>query len=222
MRIAGKSMSVHLEELKHVYWLGGGSGAGKSTIARHLADTFDVNVYDSDRMMVVHGNRLGSTEAPYLSRFKNMTMDERWLLHTPEEMFNMFHWFRGEGFQLIVEDILKMPSDKKILVEGFRLLPELVSRLITLPSQALWLLPTAPFREAVFNKRGGPKWSFLAKTSDAPRALQRLLARDLLFTNWLENELNTLDLPWLQVSGNQTENDLALAVARHFQFYTEE
>ena len=44
-------------------------------------------------------------------------------------MFKTFHWFAGEGFELIVEDLLALPKEQPILVEGFRLLPRLVARL---------------------------------------------------------------------------------------------
>jgi hypothetical protein len=29
-----------------------------------------------------------------------------------------FHWFRGEGFGLIVEDLLRFPAQPRVLVEG--------------------------------------------------------------------------------------------------------
>ncbi|GAB3068987.1 hypothetical protein [Micromonospora schwarzwaldensis] len=35
--------------LAHLRWLAGGTGAGKSTLARGLADRYDVLIYDGDR-----------------------------------------------------------------------------------------------------------------------------------------------------------------------------
>jgi predicted kinase len=34
--------------LRHVYWIGGGSGAGKSTIARRVASRHGLRVYATD------------------------------------------------------------------------------------------------------------------------------------------------------------------------------
>jgi adenylylsulfate kinase-like enzyme len=34
--------------LEHVYWIGGGSGGGKSTIARRIADQHGLDVYATD------------------------------------------------------------------------------------------------------------------------------------------------------------------------------
>jgi hypothetical protein len=52
-------------------------------------------------------------------------MDERWVDRSPQTMFETFHWFRGEGFGLIVEDLLRLPPDQGVIAEGFRLLPQL-------------------------------------------------------------------------------------------------
>ncbi|MGY4770454.1 shikimate kinase (plasmid) [Kribbella sp. CWNU-51] len=55
--------------LAHVYWLGGGTGGGKSTIARHLADRFGLRLYDTDRAMGDHSARSSPRETPYLQDF---------------------------------------------------------------------------------------------------------------------------------------------------------
>ncbi|MDQ0847247.1 shikimate kinase [Streptomyces sp. V1I6] len=43
--------------LRHVFWIGGGSGAGKSTIARRLADRYGWRLYATDDMMRDHAGR---------------------------------------------------------------------------------------------------------------------------------------------------------------------
>src|SRR5258708_24956576 len=128
--------------LRHVYWIGGGSGAGKSTIARRLADQYGWHLYATDDVMGDHGRRTTPDDAPFLHRFMAMDMDERWVNRSPETMLETFHWFRGEGFGFIVEDLLRLPPDPCVIVEGFRLLPRLVKPLLAMPSHAAWLLPT--------------------------------------------------------------------------------
>ncbi|MEV0800208.1 hypothetical protein AB0I34_21120 [Kribbella sp. NPDC050281] len=46
-----------MNDLSHVFWLGGGSGGGKSTVARHLVERFGVRLYDTDRAMADHTAR---------------------------------------------------------------------------------------------------------------------------------------------------------------------
>ncbi len=109
--------------LRHVYWIGGGSGAGKSTTARRLAEHYGWRSCATDDVMRDHAERTTSEEAPYLHRFIDMTMDERWVNRSPEVMLETFHWFRGEGFGLIIEDLLRLPQQPCVIVEGSRLLP---------------------------------------------------------------------------------------------------
>jgi hypothetical protein len=198
--------------LRDVYWIGGGSGGGKSTIARRLAARYGLHVYSTDDAMTDHANRCPAEECPWLAEFKAMDMDERWLNRSPEMMLDTFHWYRGEGFRLIVDDVLRMPV-RPVLVEGFRLLPHLVAPLLDTPRQAVWLLPTPQFRRFALESRGG-LWTIAAKTSDPERALRNLLARDRMFTERLTGETRRLGLQSIEVHNTMAEDALAEQVAK--------
>jgi 2-phosphoglycerate kinase len=195
-------------QLRHVYWIGGGSGSGKSTIAGRIADEHGLRLYSTDEVMSDHGRRIAPEDAPLLSKFAAMGMDDRWLNRSPETMLETFHWFRGEGFGLIVEDLLRLPQEPRVIAEGFRLLPHLVKPLLTMPSQAVWLLPTPEFRRAAFESRGA-LWQIAGKTSDPVRALDNLLRRDRMFTERLYKETADLQLQVINVDVTMTEDDLA-------------
>ncbi|HWW75326.1 MAG TPA: hypothetical protein VNZ44_08020 [Pyrinomonadaceae bacterium] len=202
--------------LRHVYWLGGGSGAGKSTVARRVAARHGLRVYATDDAMAEHARR-GSREAcPLLHTFLEMDMDERWVNRTPQTMLETFHWFRGEGFNFIIEDLLRLPRERGVIAEGFRLLPRLVEPLLQAPGRAVWLLPTPDFRRAVFEGRGGAAWGFLNKTSDPERALRNLLERDRMFTDALREETARLGLPAVEVNAATAEDELAGRVTNVF------
>jgi hypothetical protein len=204
------------ERLRHVRWIGGGSGAGKSTIARRIADRHGLRLYATDDAMADHARRSTEDGAPLLHAFMAMSMDERWVERSPEAMLQTFHWFRGEGFALILEDLLRLPREPGVLAEGFRLLPRLVAPLLSLPAHAVWLLPAPGFRQAVFESRGGSASGFLARTGDPPRALRNLLERDRMFTDALREETARLDLPAIEVDPATAEDDLARRVADAF------
>jgi 2-phosphoglycerate kinase len=199
--------------LRHVRWIGGGSGAGKSTIARRLADRHGLRLYSTDDVMSDHVGRCTPEEAPFLHEFLAMDMDERWANRSPETMLKTFHWFEGEGFHLIVEDLLRLPEQPGVVVEGFRLLPHLVAPYLTDPDQAVWLLPTPDFRQTAFDSRG-TLWDIPRRTSDPERALANLLDRDRMFTEHLRREAERLALPVIEVDPAMTEDDLAERVAR--------
>jgi hypothetical protein len=202
--------------LRHVCWIGGGSGAGKSVIARRLAARHGLRFYATDDVMSDHAGRSAPEDSPFLSRFAAMDMDERWLNRSPETMLETFHWFRGEAFNLLVDDLLRLPEEPRVIAEGFRLLPALVNPFLDVPGHAVWLLPTPDFRRAAFEARDS-LWEIARKTSDPELALRNLLERDRMFTERLHGEAKHLGLHIIEVDTTMTEDDLAGRVAEVFE-----
>ncbi len=199
------------ERFRHVRFIGGGTGGGKSTVARQLAANHGLWLYDAERF----SNYIARTtpdDAPLLHAFAAMDMDERWLDRSPEVMLETFHGFHGEQFDLVVEDILALPEMPPILVEGFPLLPRLVAPLLSRPDQAVWLVPTLEFRRAAFDSRGST-WDIPRKTSDPERALANLLVRDRLFTDQILREAMALDLSVIRVDLDLNTAELVRRVA---------
>lgn len=188
------------ERLAHVRWIGGGSGASKSTVARALAAARGMQLYDSDATLRDHVGRSNLRDHPFIHAFVAMGMDERWVLRTPEEMLRTFHAFQGEGFEFIVEDLLALPPEMPILVEGFRLLPRLVAPLLSRAHQAIWLLPSPEVRRMAFDARGFT-WTIASQTTNPEQALQNLLTRDAMFTDQLRAEVARLELLSIEITG---------------------
>ncbi|MFM9443706.1 hypothetical protein [Streptomyces acidiscabies] len=196
------------ERLRHVYWIGGSPGAGKSTIARGLAVHHGWHLYVTDDTMPDHAGRTTPRQAPFLHDFLAMDMDERWVDRSPRTMFETFHWYRGEGFDLIVEDLLRLPQDRPVIAEGFRLLPHLVRPLLPTAHHAVWLLPTPGFRETAVSGRSAPGEGFIWRTSDPEKAARNLAERDAMFVERLERETSRLHLPVIRVDVTMTEEEL--------------
>ena len=166
--------------------------------------------------MADHARRSSPSESPLLHKFMAMDMDERWVNRSPQTMLKTFHWFAGEGFNLIIEDLLALSPERGVIIEGFRLLPDLVKPFVSDTSRAVWLLPTPEFRQAVVDSRGGSAWGFLAKTTDPERALHNLLERDRMFTDILREGTLRLELPAIEVDTTTTEDDLMRRVTDVF------
>jgi hypothetical protein len=199
--------------LLHVRWIGGGSGGGKSTIAARLADRHGLARYSLDDVMGEHFKRTTPETAPLLHAFSAMSMDERWLHRSPTAMLETFHWFAGEGFDLIIEDLLARPPEPGVIVEGFRALPDLVAPLLASPDQAVWLLPTPEFRHRAVSTRWSPPGrGFLERTSDPDCAARNLAERDRLFVARLREEVRRRGLRAITVDTDMTEDDTARLV----------
>jgi hypothetical protein len=186
-------------DVAHVRWIGGGSGAGKSTIAAELSDRHCLRLYHVEQWSAFLARTTPAT-APLLHAFAAMSPDERWLSRSPREMVEVFHGFRGECFDLVLEDLAAL-APEPTLAEGFSLLPRLVMPLLPDPARAVWLLPTPAFRRAAFEARGST-WAIAGRTSDPPRALDNLLARDALFTEELRRQAADAGASTIDVDGS--------------------
>lgn len=188
-------------------------------VAQRLAAEHGLRLYRTDDTIAEHSRQLRPTDAPLLAAFLAMDMDERWANRSPEVMLNTFPWFAGEGFDLIVQDLLALPEEPPILVEGFRLLPRFVAPLLSRPNQAVWLAPTPGFRRVAFDKRGFT-WEIPQKTSKPEQALSNLLARDDLFTQEVVKEATVLQLPVIAVDGALSMDEMIRRVANHLGLRT--
>ncbi|HYK96677.1 MAG TPA: hypothetical protein VE011_12570 [Candidatus Dormibacteraeota bacterium] len=203
------------ERLAHVRWLGGSSGAGKSTIATRLAEVHGLRVYSTDETLRRHVSVARQDRHPLATAFVRMSMDERWLDRSPRTMLETFHGFHGELFERIVADLLSLPPEPPILAEGFRLLPWLVAPLLRSPDgagQAAWLISTPAFRLAAFEARGDD-WHGAQRTRNPARAMENLRGRDALFATRVADGATALGLTTIPVDGSLAVEALADHVA---------
>ena len=201
--------------LGHVRWLGGASGAGKTAIASRLSAMFGLRRYSTDAAIARHAAQPGP-DAPLLSAFREMSMDERWLRRDAQTMLETFPWFAGERFERIVGDLRTAAPSPVTLAEGFRLLPRLIQPLLDEPWHALWLIATPEFRRRTFDRRTETR-QFWLRTSTPAAALERLLERDALFADHVAREARERGLEVLVVDGERPEAALAAQVADWFR-----
>jgi ABC-type thiamine transport system ATPase subunit len=63
--------------LQQVRWIGGGSGAGKSSVVNLVAPTHGLIEYSCDNRIRDHARRSNPSDAPLLSAFLAMDMNQR-------------------------------------------------------------------------------------------------------------------------------------------------
>ena len=92
-------------------------------------------------------------------------------------------------------------------------LPELVAPVIASPRQAIWLVPTARFRDFALTRRG---WTTIEGTTDADRARANRLARDDLLTEHVRHTAAKLGFATIDVDGSRALAEIIDEVERHF------
>lgn len=210
-----------MTSLEGVLWLGGGTGSGKSTVARILEQRHGLRVYHYDRVEPGHAARLSrrqkepGAQPSEVLRLVAMTLDERWVERTPEEMTRHSLACQDERFGCVLEDLISARVGAPVLAEGFGLRPELVAPLLPSPQQAFWLLPTPEFR-AQSLEWSGRTWSLPNETSRPQRAYANLLERDRRLTEHDREQCVALGLGYLEVDGLLSAEQVASVVEAHF------
>ncbi|WFE41725.1 hypothetical protein [Micromonospora sp. WMMD998] len=218
--MAIKNRNVNLaSRLSHVRWLAGGTGTGKSTLARALAERHDVLIYDGDRGERGYVGRCNAAEQPYLWALLHASDAQRWNGRSAQDVFASMPSLHGETFGFVVDDLLALPADRPVLVDDFRTLPREVAPLLTWPEQAAFLLPTPTFRHAALRARFADPVRARANwgDSDHGEALALRLARDELWDAEVCRQAAQSGLSVVTVDGSRDVRDLADDLAARFR-----
>ena len=174
-----------------VFWLGGGSGAGKSTVAMAVARRLDLRLYPVDGYTYAHARRAESGAYPLARAVNAMTPAQRFE-GTPAELAGRFTAASAERLTMILDDVRALGDGPTVLVEGPQLFPLLVAPLLGSPEHGLWLLPSPGFARRSVERR----------FSQIPDALERRYARDVILTELNRRQAAAHRLPVLEVDGS--------------------
>lgn len=120
-------------------WIGGPSGAGKTTLARRLGRRYGLRLYSADTRTWVHRDRALAAGNEAARRWEEAGVRSRAEDFSPEEMLAMaVHLERGD---MVIEDVAGLPDWPMIVAEGTTLSAARVAT-VTEPGRALWLLPS--------------------------------------------------------------------------------
>jgi hypothetical protein len=179
-------------------WIGGGPGAGKSTIARHLSRRYDLPLHPIDLWTYDHAERLPVGEPL-----------EDQLQKGPEYAAEAFQAYSEARLPLIRADILaRSLGGVPALVEGPQLFPQFAARVGLPRGFGVWLTP-APLQ----TRRARESRILAAPDTRARSRLEGLLARDLLLTARVGEAARRAGYAALEVSEDPDWADIERQVA---------
>jgi hypothetical protein len=204
------------QSLSHVLWIGGPPDCGKTTVATIIAERHGLQQYHFDRHEMAHFARLDPVRHPalYAAHPDRMTTEQRWLGSPPDEMARDTIASWSERFTMALDDLRSMPQTPAIIAEGPGMFPELVAPLIENPHQAIWLVPTEPFKLASVTRRGKP--GNRHETSNPDLATHNLTQRDLLMTDHIRQTAAEHRLRVIDIDGTEGVEAIAALVEEHF------
>ena len=187
-------------DFSHILWIGGSVCSGKTSAVTDLASRYGLRIYSFDGAEPFHIYRSVPERQPNLIRFMAMTMDERWVLRTPEAMAEhaLAAWSE-ERFPMVLDDLRHLPGSGAVIAEGAGLLPRKVAPLLTDNRCALWLVATPDCIRQVRTVRGE---GVSQATSDPKRAFENLVARNVLMTEHIRHDADRLGLTVVSVDAD--------------------
>jgi hypothetical protein len=195
-----------------VLWIGGTPCAGKTTVAQALAQRYTFHVYARDESVSRHSTILETCSPNSVcARLVSLTVDERWILRSAVAIAETSIAASRERFPLLVEDLLHLPSDSIVVVEGIGMDPDLVHPLLSDMHQAVWLIASEALTKSVWEgRRTHGSAAILGKVSDPVLAFNNLLQRNLYLTRYVEEMAGELGLYTVSL---QSVDDIPSAIS---------
>lgn len=168
-------MNLH----KNTYWIGGSPCSGKSTIAEKLVQEFEFDYYKCDDHLERY-MKLGATMGkPTIGKMSTLSIDETWLRPVDEQVEDEFKFYE-EAFEIVMNDIDKLPSSMGLVVEGAALLPQNMASIKISKENYICIVPSAEFQVEKYKER---PWvsHYLRECSDSQTAFSNWMQRDIRF-----------------------------------------
>ena len=180
-----------LDDLSHVFWIGGSACAGKTTLARRLAARHGLALYSCDGHFEDHRRRADPRRHPRFHGLMDLPPERLFAPPAEARAEELLGFYRDE-WEMVLEDLRDLPGP--VVVEGVGLLPDLVATICPDPRRSLWRIAPPAFRRQVYAGRGDVVRETLKGLPDPDAAFKVWMERDDLIARHLEQEARRLGL----------------------------
>ncbi|HVS86341.1 MAG TPA: hypothetical protein VHD91_11985 [Gaiellaceae bacterium] len=177
-------------------FVGGGTGGGKTTLARALAARHGLRAFYLDSFWYEYSRRAGEADPP---------PDVQWLEWTPRTQADDFERISRRNLLYALDDLRGLPKQPRVLVEG----PQVVPDLLPEGANAVFLTPSAEFQRATLSLRPMP-------SSDPARALAARLVKDRLYADRVAALARERGFPVVEVDGSRSPEEIRAEVEERF------
>ena len=201
-------------DLRRWYWIGGSPCAGKSSVAATLANLYGLLHVECD---VRAEQRLARMAGHHLAAYTELTalgVCER-LARPPQWQAERELAFYREQFDFLLAELAALPADRRAVVEGADLLPDLLQHIGVPMSRAVWMVPTADFQLRHYAMR---EWvpAYLQGCADPEQAFQNWMQRDVLFAKRIRKLAASVGRRVIVVDSAESLEEAVGTVERHF------
>ena len=130
-----------MESLRHVFWIGGGAAAGKSTISRRLCEEFGFTRWAGDRRWIEHWQTAAPKKNPVAYRIgktlRNGGSFEWFFGRRGEEIAHDYVAMARVEFEDAVDELRRTLRDVPIVVDAFLGFLELVLKVTQFSESSL-------------------------------------------------------------------------------------
>lgn len=201
--------------LAHVYWIGGSPCSGKSSIVERLSARHSFRSYRADDAFPAHAAQATADGQPHLYRVARMSWDEIWGRPVSTLLQDEIAVY-CEEWDMVLDDLLALPSDLPVVAEGAALVPARVQEVLPDPWHAIWIVPTESFQRERYARRGAWVGEILAQCTAPEQAFGRWMARDAAYARWVSREASRWGLQVLTVTGARSIEENTAIVDAHF------